>query len=266
MAEEAPNREKVVAVALVNGFIERSFRDVADQDYIAARTVHRHAGLDLQFLWLAEQAVEKYLKAILLYNRRSAKRVGHNLRKAYAEILKIQDIPFDFPDDVQEFINYLGDYGPNRYFEHSYSLSGEECMQLDRTVWFIRRYCHNMRWLCTKSDGTREDMLAREIQWLQHPCTLDEPHKHKLFGGFLEKVLDDKRSPLRRQLVWKNFYYGSYKKQRIRYALHRTSANSALALHPAIYYELEKLVSFSQSVEDQFSSSAQPSHDDRPTP
>jgi hypothetical protein len=68
MPEKTSNRQKAVAVALANGFIDRSFRDVADQDCIAARIVHRYSGLDLQFLWLAEQAVEKYLKAILLYN------------------------------------------------------------------------------------------------------------------------------------------------------------------------------------------------------
>lgn len=45
----------------VNDFAARSFRDVADRDYVAARLACR-AGLMPQFLWSAQQAFEKYLK------------------------------------------------------------------------------------------------------------------------------------------------------------------------------------------------------------
>ena len=54
--------------ALLNDFAERSFRDMADGDYIAARMACR-AALVTQFLWASQQAVEKYLKGILLFSQ-----------------------------------------------------------------------------------------------------------------------------------------------------------------------------------------------------
>ncbi len=65
--------------AKVNDYITRSFRDVADEDYVAARALYRD-GLDRQFLWAALQSVEKYLKAILAYNRISIKGLGTKYR------------------------------------------------------------------------------------------------------------------------------------------------------------------------------------------
>lgn len=46
----------------INLYIQESFRDMADKDYIAARVSYRY-GLAYPFLWLALQAIEKYLKA-----------------------------------------------------------------------------------------------------------------------------------------------------------------------------------------------------------
>jgi len=60
----------------INDFANRSFRDHADQDYIMARIAYRKE-FDQQFRWCSLQALEKYLKAILLYNRVSAKGIGH---------------------------------------------------------------------------------------------------------------------------------------------------------------------------------------------
>ena len=52
---------------LVNDFATRSFREIADGDYIAARMSFR-ALLVPQFLWQSLQAMEKYLKCILVLN------------------------------------------------------------------------------------------------------------------------------------------------------------------------------------------------------
>jgi len=113
--------------SLINDFVDRSFRNVADRDYIAARIVFRY-GLEQQFLWFAQQSIEKYLKAILLYNRFDTRHYGHNLSEIYEALLKIPDIDFDFPEDIQLFIKYLDQYGFNRYFEIPYHLIGEECI------------------------------------------------------------------------------------------------------------------------------------------
>ena len=58
---------------LVNDFATRSFRNMADEDYIAARMAYR-AQLVPQFLWLSLQALEKYLKCILVLNRIPARK------------------------------------------------------------------------------------------------------------------------------------------------------------------------------------------------
>src|SRR3954452_5491489 len=89
--------------ALVIDFINRSFRDVADRDYICARVCYR-LNLAQQFLWAGFQAVEKYLKAILLYNDRSAKKLGHDIEAAYRQLVEIKDINFDIPVVVEQFL------------------------------------------------------------------------------------------------------------------------------------------------------------------
>ena len=73
--------------ANLNDFAKRSFRDVADQDYIAARMSYR-ANLREPFLWSSLQALEKYFKAILLFNRESSKGVSHKLDEALKRVDK----------------------------------------------------------------------------------------------------------------------------------------------------------------------------------
>ena len=50
----------------LNSWAFRSFRDIADGDYIAARMAYR-AQLPVQFLWASQQAIEKYLKCALFH-------------------------------------------------------------------------------------------------------------------------------------------------------------------------------------------------------
>lgn len=123
-----------------NNFINQSFRDMADKDYIAARILYRYE-LGPQFLWSAHQAVEKYLEAILLYNDKLTKHLGHNIYQAFQELSNIKDIPFECPEDVVEFIKYLNRHGNNRYFEKPAYTLGNELLMLDRAVWNVRRYC-----------------------------------------------------------------------------------------------------------------------------
>ena len=236
----------------INRYVTTSFRDVADKDYIAARICYRY-GLHHQFLWFAEQAIEKYLKAILLYNRVDTRKLSHNLRKAYAKVLAIPDIEFDFPDDVREFIEYLDDQGKNRYLEHPYYLTDDTGLELDRAVWSIRRYCEFMRRTRVDSDGVEQCLLGAAVAHVQSAAALEHPNKFTLFGGFLEGVLRDKKSELRTQLVWKNFYYGTYCKQVIYGYPSRTSVGNPIDfMHPEVFEELSTLVQFSPDVKEYF--------------
>lgn len=240
--------------ALVTDFINRSFREVADKDYISARISHRY-GLSQQFLWFSQQALEKYLKAILLYNGKSTKSLNHNVMMAFLEMRKIADIPFRIPKDIETFVKYIDDYGFSRYFEYPYYLIGHECLQLDKAVWNIRRYCYQMRTFLKKEDGTVIDMFPYEIDRANHPYYDSKPNKYSLFGGYLESIMRDKRSTLRKQLVWKNFYYGSYSKNIVKnYSKQSSSANPTHYLHPEVFFELDKLVRFSKPVRNYFTS------------
>ena len=91
---------------LVNDFAIRSFRDIADADYIAARMACR-ATLLTQFLWASQQAVEKYLKCILLLNRIPANEVLHDLEKALAKINESGQLAMDLTAETKNFIEML---------------------------------------------------------------------------------------------------------------------------------------------------------------
>jgi hypothetical protein len=65
----------------LNDFAIRSFRNVADADYISARLAYR-AQLPIQFLWASQQALEKYLKFILFLERIKVEKLGHELTPA----------------------------------------------------------------------------------------------------------------------------------------------------------------------------------------
>ena len=98
----------------INDFALRSFRNMADRDYIAARMAYR-AELVPQFLWSSQQAIEKYLKYILLINRIPAK-VGHDIASA----MELTDqLPFkiDIRPRSRNFISHLAIYGEYRYLD-----------------------------------------------------------------------------------------------------------------------------------------------------
>ncbi|TIW78900.1 MAG: hypothetical protein E5V52_15730, partial [Mesorhizobium sp.] len=117
--------------------IRELFMKTADQTYVVARWCFLNR-LYLDFYWNGLHAFEKYLKASLLFNDRSAispttkgKEYGHNIERLFAEVRKYAGplIPKDLkkPSDLQisrwqpesaakfvERLNRLGDPN-NRY-------------------------------------------------------------------------------------------------------------------------------------------------------
>lgn len=230
-----------------NDFVRRSFRDCADQDYIMARAAYKMS-CDLQFLWLATQAIEKYLKAILIYNKYSAKDLMHDVRKIYKQVQEIADIHFDFPSKIQEFIDYLGVYGQDRYFEQAYDLRLYALDDLDQAVWFIRRYCQPLR--CREESGDSSvHSLAGKIAEIQSIETFDRPAKFAIIGGILETVRSDKNHPSRIALLWQNSYFSRKQTARTR----RSSQAWPQINHtPEMFLELDKYVRFSKTVRDHY--------------
>lgn len=201
-----------------NRKLAKVFRDMADGDYLAARALYK-LELGQQFLWYAEQAVEKYLKAILLFNDRDIQdlKKGHHPQKVLDRIKLIKDIPFNFPEDVEKFIKYLEQQGNNRYGEDYAYTEGFELIMLDKTVWYIRRYCFSMRVQSTSgADGKRLELFDDYVNSVED-FPVDAAYEFEIPGfGYLENILKEKKSERRKILVWKNMFYGAYKKKQIK--------------------------------------------------
>ena len=97
--------------ALLDDFARRSFFEIADGDYIAARGMYR-AKLFPQFLSASQQALEKYLKYILLLNRIQAPNVSHYLSsRALAIIGNSRKVKLNLTDYTKEFLQRLESKG-----------------------------------------------------------------------------------------------------------------------------------------------------------
>lgn len=230
-------------------FATRSFRDVADQDYILARAAFKMR-LHLQFITLGHQALERYLKAILLYNDISSKGLGHSLSRAYAKVLKLEYLEISMPVEVPAFLERL-DQQASRYFEYSFGSTGRTVEALDRAVWHIRRYCKDMHLLERQPDGSFTEELRVDLDRINSPRYASQPHLFRHFFGFLEEVLDGKHAELHPALVWHNAFYSTYRRTLPNFGS-SYSANPTLTLHPEAFEYLDGLVSFSKGLRDRF--------------
>ena len=102
----------------LNQFAIRSFRDIADADYIAARLAYR-AQLPVQFLWASQQALEKYLKFILFLERVKVPKLGHDLAPALKAV-EDAGVSLELTKGTQKFIKEIDRVGRFRYMEVSF--------------------------------------------------------------------------------------------------------------------------------------------------
>jgi HEPN domain-containing protein len=229
----------------VNSFATQSFRDQADRDYIAARLACRYE-LFPQFLWASHQAMEKYLKAILLYNRIKATRVGHDLGLALS---LTETLPFkiDLSSRSRKFISHLADVGEYRYIDIPFHVNGHILIDLDLAVWEIRRYCQVLNVFGKVLPPEEQKLLDAELSDLAGSKTQPR-HKFRLHGGLLEKVLDDREHPSRSALLWHNPCFGVRNRAKIRAKSHLSAQNPLLYLYPEMLDELVKYVFIPQKL------------------
>lgn len=223
----------------VNAFGTQSFRDQADRDYIAARLACRHE-LFPQFLWSSHQAMEKYLKAILLYNRIKADQVGHDLAKALS---LTQSLPFEilFSKRSRKFINHLAKVGEFRYIDVPFHVYGHILVDLDLAVWEIRRYCQILDVFGKELPLDEQKLL--DAAWSDLANSEANPrHKFRLHGGLLEKIVSDRKHPSRDALLWHNPCFGVRKRATVRAKNHLNAQNALLYLYPEMLDELLKYV------------------------
>jgi len=195
----------------------RGVRDSADRDYISARATSR-LGLHQSSAWSALQAVEKYFKAILLFNGRSVKRKrSHDLIKLHQAVRSLPRLGFRLPDDTGEFLGYLTDQGRNRYTDFAVIVQGSELLQLDRLVWHTRRFCQDFR-LMPDDESRFPGEAERRLALIPEDRVSAVVGDFSIPAGHLEELLAGPPTPLREALVWRNFFYGVRPKHRINYS------------------------------------------------
>jgi HEPN domain-containing protein len=223
----------------LNSFATQSFRDQADRDYIAARLACRYE-LFPQFLWSSHQAIEKYLKAILLYNRIPADRVRHDF---VAALSLAKSLPFsiELSQRSQSFIEHLSKCGEFRYIDVPYDVHGHILIDLDLTVWEIRRYCQVLNVFGKTLPPQEEGLLSKAKADLAQSSSRPR-HKFRLHGGLLESLLSNGKHPSRAALLWQNAVYGVRKRATVRVKEHLHFQNPHLYLYPEMLDELVKYV------------------------
>jgi hypothetical protein len=236
----------------IDRFIERSFRDVADADYIAARICWRRE-LGHQFFWMGLQAVEKYLKGILLFHRKPVHKFSHGLAQALLEVKKLSDIDLKLRPEVEKFVHILEEQGRNRYFEWNFVLRKQDFLLLDELVWHLRVRCVTLASEVKQQDGKVVWTLQEHFKKVKsHQPGKNVNHIVIPFGK-LEQISSGK-SEARKDLIWKNFFFGSRYKRHIKFRPHVLFESSHIVVYPEIFSELNKLVKFSKNVHEHFQS------------
>ena len=231
-----------------NQFASECFVGPADRDYLCARAAWR-LGVAENFLWLGSQSLEKYLKAILLFNGCAAKGIGHNLAKALTRVRSIHLLPISWPDPVLRCIDHFHRHGQKRYLDIPFYCRGHELVDLDRTVWHLRRFC---RPLGPPPPGVNKTT----VEWMRillgnaiTPAGEQRPHTVRLSRGVLEDVLTGKQGRVARQtLVWNNVWFGARHKSKVSVGGLAKSAIPPHYRHPELFPELDKIVDFPKSV------------------
>lgn len=217
------------------------FRKQADYDYISARANFR-MGLRQQFLWAGLQAVEKYLKAILLFNGKSAKKGGHDLEKLCKKVKEIDYLNFFVEECNQRLLAYLSKQGANRYLNIDAYNTMSAIHDLDNLVWDIRRYCQGRR---TYLGWLRADEVLKineaNIFEINHDFYKKNKYKFRIHpDGELEKIISGKPSDLKRKaLLWANLCYGTKKRNSVTH-------NTFSSIEPGLQWteEIEEYVVF----------------------
>lgn len=215
----------------LNDFATRGFRDIADHDYIAARQLYR-SKLYIPFLWSAQQAIEKYLKAILLFNAVPVLDIGHDIDLALCDVKKIERLKFSIPPECEKFISYLQTQGPNRYFEIESHIPFGTLFELDKTVWYLRRYCDYLDIEILTENNRRVPLFDHMVNKVNSVEYQKKPHSFRILGGVLEREIDSK-SEAGRCLIWNNFYYGRRMRNLIRnFTDHSHDSTPTHIFHP----------------------------------
>jgi HEPN domain-containing protein len=239
---ELPAHHPLTRSALVDDFAIRSFRDVADEDYIAARLSFRF-WIPHPAIWQSQQTIEKYLKCIMLLHRIKAPRVFHDLSASLDLIQKSGKVTIQLKPISLKFLREIDAVGTYRYFEISLSLQMRELFKLDRLVWELRRYC--------VLDDTASRF--RLTQGKSVP-------RYKIEGGRLEQIMDDCESQARAALLWNNGFWGPRIRKKLTFKDRMTCRNASLYMHPELVEDLLQYVYLPRKLVEEWKSRRAPDY------
>ncbi|MGY1918895.1 hypothetical protein ACW9IF_08250 [Pseudomonas tolaasii] len=226
--------------AWINDLAIRSFRDIGDGDYIAARLALR-ASLPTQAIWSGLQAVEKYLKCMLLLGRVSSKNVGHDLNKGLRLVNERLRFDISLPDRERKVFEHLADSEGDRYLVSSVFLLHDELPGLDALIWRLRQYCVPLG-IKHYNDTPTESVLLANLAELRERLE-GAPTDGYIPNGLLEKVLAEEGKPAHEGLVWRNAMFGNDEPISPGAGLNPFVAiNSPLYLHPEIARPVSELI------------------------
>lgn len=233
----------------LNSFATQSFRDQADRDYIAARLACRYE-LFPQFLWSSHQALEKYLKAILLYNRIKAAGVRHDISKALS---LTSTLPFkiELSGRSRAFFKQVAAYGEFRYIDVPFHVFGHLLVDLDLTIWELRRYCQVLDVFGKVLPPDEQGML--DDAWVRIERSKTEPrYKFRLDHGLLEKIISTRTHASRAALLWQNPCFSARKRSTVKVRHHMNLQNPHLTHYPQMLDELLKYVFIPPKIADAY--------------
>ncbi|MBO1024731.1 hypothetical protein IPU75_08375 [Ochrobactrum sp. SD129] len=182
MLEYDENRFKYI-------FAHSFFAKPADTNYLLARYTKINFMFS-EFYWQSAQAIEKYLKAGLILNGHSVKKLSHNLNsiwKIYKSVYNECPVPeFEKPENLRgdlwdrctldEFINRINKYGDIdcRYGLVSYHTFPYDLFKLDYLIFQLKRRVVGINWF-----------VGRDLQ---------DDHKYIEFYGrkYLELIMEQK--------------------------------------------------------------------------
>lgn len=200
-----PHREIDHERAYLNSFAS-NMRDIADDDYIDARTLYRN-GRYRGFIYHSVQAVEKYLKCILLYIAVKVPRT-HDLEVLYEEVAKNSSI--ELTEKSLAFLKEINGLEEAVRYDHvPYYYRYELLHELDYFVRDIRPYCKG-RCVPDKifDEGKQEGFLnLRSGHEFSGPRIFIDGKLEKLIKSKKEK---EKQS--RASLIWNNPWFYKVKR------------------------------------------------------
>jgi len=217
--------------ARINQFATRCFRDTGDGDYITARLAMR-AGLGANFLWSAQQAIEKYLKCILMLNRKNTADLSHDIDRALKRINTQLPFKIVLRKPEQEVFDHLHDWRGDRYLISSFHVFEKELLKLDLLVWKLRQYCVPLD-LVHYADSPSEEVLLRNVALIEAGLLGPAKMGH-IRGAVLELILADKSHPARPALVWRNARYSGKVLKTVRYTDNFQAVNAPLYIAPEL--------------------------------